>query len=295
MRGFTLPEVLIATLISALVGGALFLVVQPVQGMFHAQLEVADLQQRLRVAVDAMMKDLLMAGAGPTVGSRPGPLTSDEAPVLPYRHGLVNDDPQANIFYRPDTITLRYVATTAAQPAIVSHTYYLRADPASTAFHLMHYDGVRGDFPMVDNVVLLAFEYFGDARPPVSIAPPAVGVDVDPMDEYAAGENCLFVISDGDVIPRLPTLGTAMVRLDPAMLTDGPWCPNGASASRFDADLLRIHRVSVRLRLQSAQPSLRGPLGPLFARGGTATSVQRYVPDREIRFDVAPRNLNVSR
>lgn len=293
MRGFTLPEMLIATLVSMLVSGAIFAVLQPVQGMFQAQVETVDLHQRLRVAVDALTKDLAMAGAGTTIGIVRGPLATSEAPVLPYRRGLVGDDPAANVFYRPDTITLRYIASTADQSAIASHTYYLRADAASGAFQLMHYDGARGDFPVIDNVLLLAFEYFGAAQPPLSIPPPGLAVDPNPDDEYPAGENCLFIRVDGEPAPRLAALaaGPATVRLDASMLTDGPWCPDALSVNRFDADLLRVVRVGVRLRVQTGQPALRGPAGPGFARGGTARAPQRWVPDAEVRFTVAPRNL----
>ena len=288
---------LIATLISMVVSGALLLVARPAHAVFQAQVEATDLQQRLRAAVNAIAGDLAMAGAGPTSGASRGPLSRGEAAVLPYRRGTIADDPRANIFYRPDTITLRYVATTAMQPTIASHTYYLRADATSGAFQLMHYDGGGADFPMIDNVLRLAFEYFGEVRPPTSIAPPAADVDFDSRDEYGAGENCLFRRVDGEPVPRLATLGAglALVRLESPMLTDGPWCPNGASASRFDADLLRIRRVGVRLRLQVGQAALRGAISAMFERRGSATSAFQLVPDDEIRFDITPRNLNVDR
>ena len=38
--------------------------------------------------------------------------------------------------------------------------------------------------------------------------------------------------------------------MDEDMLTDGPFCPDSTSASRFDADLLRIRKVGVVLRVQ---------------------------------------------
>jgi hypothetical protein len=79
------------------------------------------------------------------------------------------------------------------------------------------------------------------------------------------------------------------------MLTDGPWCPDPLSPVRFDADLLRVRRIHVTLRVQSALPALRGPAGTLFARGGTARAGDRYVPDIVAQFDVAPRNMNLAR
>jgi len=76
---------------------------------------------------------------------------------------------------------------------------------------------------------------------------------------------------------------------------DGPWCPDATFSNRFDADLLRIRRVRVNLRVQVAPSSLRGPAGLLFTRGGTANAAERYVPDQEVSFDITPRNMNLGR
>jgi len=80
--------------------------------------------------------------------------------------------------------------------------------------------------------------------------------------------------------------------LDPATLQDGPWSLGDVAVGAFDADLLTIRRVRVTLRVQAARAALRGPAGVLFTHGGTANSMERYLPDREIRVDVAPRNLD---
>jgi hypothetical protein len=81
--------------------------------------------------------------------------------------------------------------------------------------------------------------------------------------------------------------------LDPATLQDGPWVPDDPEAMKFDADLLKIRRVRVLLRVQAALDSMRGPTSVLFTNGGTSTSVERYLPDLELQFDVAVRNLNL--
>jgi hypothetical protein len=80
-----------------------------------------------------------------------------------------------------------------------------------------------------------------------------------------------------------------------AELSDGPWVPDDRSPARWDADLLRVRAIAVTLRLQAASAALRGPAGVLFAYGGTATSARRWVPDVEVRVQVAPRNLNLAR
>src|SRR6185295_14523106 len=116
---------------------------------------------------------------------------------------------------------------------------------------------------------------------------------------FAAGENCVF-INDGSPVPapRLAALGapgSGLVKLTAAQLTDGPWCPNATSANRWDADLLRVRKVGVTVRVQAAAAMLRGPASALFVRGGTSTGGSKWVPDQEIRFEVSPRNLNLGR
>jgi hypothetical protein len=86
--------------------------------------------------------------------------------------------------------------------------------------------------------------------------------------------------------------GVDGVALDASMLQDGPWSPGDATTGVFDEDLLLIRRVRVTLRVQAARAALRGPAGVLFTNGGTAASMGRYLPDREIRVDIAPRNLD---
>jgi hypothetical protein len=99
-------------------------------------------------------------------------------------------------------------------------------------------------------------------------------------------------------IARLATLPgdyASLVKLEAEWFADGPYCPDEDSAKRWDADLLRIRRIEVTLRVQSAAAALRGPQSALFAIGGTSRSGDRWVPDQEIRFQVSPRNLNLGR
>ena len=108
------------------------------------------------------------------------------------------------------------------------------------------------------------------------------------------------MVSNGQQVARteMPALGPAngaLVKFTPEQLSNGPWCPDSANINRYDADLLRIRRVKVTLRVQVADRTLRGPTGPLFLRGGTSRGGASYIPDQEITFDVAPRNLNFGR
>ena len=86
--GFTLIELLVATAITLGLMATLFGLTNPALGIFDAQPELSDMRQRLRIGVDVLRKDLLMA----------------EAPVMPYRVGRRDPDPGLGIFFRQDTI-----------------------------------------------------------------------------------------------------------------------------------------------------------------------------------------------
>jgi hypothetical protein len=383
-NGFTMLEMLISTGIMMVVTAATFALMDPAQGMFAAQPEVSDMQQRLRVGVDTLTKDLMMAGAGTYSGSMTGALTNYFAPIMPYRVGNTTPDPAQSFF--TDRITIMYVPSTSAQTSIsdpmpmpsaelkvseqpgcpagdelcgfkenmtvmimddsgfwdtftitevqesalhlqhrgddlnkaypagsyisqiAMYTYWLKTDTVAGTYQLMRYDGNLTDVPIAENVVGMSFEYYGEPSPPqmrpgqipvttYGPKPPALGVDAG-ADSWGAGENCAFSISAGTQVPRLSWLGDGndgLVKLTQAQLTDGPWCPDSAAAGRYDADLLRIRKVRVMLRVQVSNPSYRGPTGSLFTRGGTSKGGERYLPDQEIKFDVSPRNVNLGR
>ena len=386
-EGFSLLEVLVSTAVMLTVTAGIFSVMNPATGAFSREPEVADTQQRLRVATDTLYKDLVMAGGGAYSGTQAGTLSYFFASVLPYRQGLTLDDPPGT--YKTDTITLMYVPTTSAQTTIsqpmpassselkvnsepqcdkadclcgfkggmnvliyddtgsydnftitevqcpaahlqhnlndlakqydtnskivqvADHTYYLNAQTSQ----LMHYDGSNApDTPVVDNVVGLNFEYYGDPQPPTLIKPlsdpagpwttygPKPPALTQKTTAYPVGENCAFQVVGGFQVPRLAVLGaggSTLVQLKKADL-DGSdpnvaWCPDAANPNRFNANLLRIRKIVVTLRVQTAAAALRGPASALFTNGGTALQANKWIPDQEIRFQVTPRNLNLGR
>jgi len=162
--------------------------------------------------------------------------------------------------------------------------------------------------PVTDHVVSLAFSYEGDPRPPALLSaqvtpeggslatygpsPPPLELD-RAHDPWPAGENCTFAVVSGAQVSRLATLGPgdAVVPMPASMLTDGPWCPDAGSPHRFDADLLRIRRVSVVMRVQASMPWFRGLDSALFANPGTGRSAAWLVHDQQLRLAVTPRNM----
>jgi hypothetical protein len=127
----------------------------------------------------------------------------------------------------------------------------------------------------VDHVAALQFEYYGDPRP-------------DSVPVPAAGEsNCAYVGSPP--VPLLADLGGAGPKLMSAnVLTDGPAC--GQPPYRFDADLLRIRRLSFTIRLEAESGEFRGR-GAAFATSGVSRSSARMVSDQQTTVGIAPRNL----
>lgn len=356
MRGFSLLELLVSTALTLLVTGAIVQLLNPSQTTAQVQPEIQDMQQRTRVTVDTLFKDLVRAGAGPYSGATTGslaqflpaivprvlgahapdaadlafadritiitvpqtasqsttsaalpdagaPLTVVPAPGCPVAQpacGFTKGD-EALVFDRLggfDLFTVTDVVAGAAElelrgeamtrpypPGVVvakaeSRSYYLDASKNE----LMAYDqGSGAPVPVVDNVVGLSFEYFGDPLPPTRPKPP---------DGTA---NCLYDEKGaylGAVMATLPGDGS-LAPLPLSIFRDGPWC--GGGTNLFDADLLRIRRVRVTLRIQTPLATLRGRDPRLFANPGTSREGQRFVPDLVATFSVSPRNLNLDR
>jgi hypothetical protein len=256
------------------------------------------------------------------VNEEPGCPNSDE--LCGFKQGmtvLIMDDtgawdtftitevqtPALHLQHRGDDLNKSYDAGSYITQ-VAMYTYWLKTDTVAQTYQLMRYDGNVTDVPIADDVVGLNFEFYGDPNPPqlrpgLSPAttygpkPPDLGVD-NSTDSWDAGENCVFSVSSGAQVPRLDWLGggnARLVKLTQSQLTDGPWCPDASAPGRYDADLLRIRKVRVTLRVQVKNPTFRGPSGSLFTRAGTSRGGDRYLPDQEIKFDVTARNLNLGR
>jgi prepilin-type N-terminal cleavage/methylation domain-containing protein len=188
----------------------------------------------------------------------------------------VQDD-AGHLQHRGQDLSYPYAAGATITQA-ESHTYYFDA----VNKQLRHYDGYLTDVPVVDNVVGVLFEYFGDPNPPLQPKPP-VGT-----------ANCLYDAA-GSLVPGLATLtpqGGSLAPLPLSMLKDGPWC--GSGGNQYDADLLRIKKIRITVRVQASQAAMRGT-GADFSVSGTSQSALRALPDYTLTFDVSPRNMNLGR
>jgi hypothetical protein len=186
-------------------------------------------------------------------------------------------DSAGHLQHRGQDLNYSYAAgSTITQ--VTTATYYL--DRATN--QLKKYDGHASEVALVDNVVDLIFQYYGDPSPLTAPKPPLTEA------------NCLYDAA-GNLLsqPVLAATDGSLVELTAAMLTDGPYC--GSGDNQFDVDLLRVRKVKVTLRMQAASPSLRGTDATRFRNSGTAVGGDRYVPDYQMQFEVSPRNLNLTR
>ena len=356
VRGFSLVEVLVSMAITLLVTAAIVQLLNPSQAAAQVQPEAQDMQQRMRVASDALFRSLLVAGAGPYQGTTTGSLGQFLPPILPRVLGATAPDAadtafddRITILHVPDTtsqsvttaaltdpgaplsvaqmpgcpiaqpvcgfspgdealvfdktggfdlftvtgvaggaaqLELRGASMSASYPPgavaarVQSRSYY--RDPSTNEL-MMYEQGTGGALPFVDDVAGLTFEYFGDPLPPTRPKPPTGVANClyDAKGDYLGG-GMTVLSGDGSLAP-LPL----------SMFTDGPWC--GGGTNQFDADLLRIRRVRVTIRIQTPLAALRGQDPRLFAQPGTSREGRRYLPDLVASFSVTPRNLNLDR
>jgi hypothetical protein len=160
----------------------------------------------------------------------------------------------------------------------------LRIEPRMHVFdagslELRTSDGLGPSFPVVDGVVDLSFEYFGEAQPPTLPGAPA------------GRANCLFdaagMASSGMAV--LAGRGGTFAHLPLEMFADGPWC--GTGPNPFDADLLRIRAVGVTARVQTGSAALRGTNARWFRVPGTSRESASQVRDLTFRARLTPPNL----
>lgn len=263
-------------------------------------------QGRLRVATMSPMGPLKL---GPWPRCSAGPVCGFQA----GDHAIVFDESGTYDLIEIEQVDLVDASVTPSAPmegrytanavvAVVEVVTYGVMPDGAGGERLVKITGAGATMPVVDHLVDFGIDAFiaaapadlrGDGTPQYGPRPPLLGED-DDRDAWGAGENCVIGFdTDGNRVPRLARLGPAgqLVKLTPAMLSDGPWCAGNGGRFDFDADLLRIRRVDLRLRVEVPSAGLRGPAGYLFRRAGHSRQPGGWVPDGEFRLSIVPRNL----
>ena len=100
----------------------------------------------------------------------------------------------------------------------------MKSDAAAGTYQLVSSDSGGAEVPVVDHLVALKFDYYGESQPPELIGnartirptrwttygpPPPALYEQIPTHGYPAGENCTFMIDpvSGLQVPRLEVLG----------------------------------------------------------------------------------------
>jgi len=201
--GFSLVEVVVALGITLALTAAIFDLVAQSRRTFDVEPEAADSRQRLRVAIDALQRDLLMASV-----------------VLPYR--TVGPSPDLPGTFKEDVATV--VSLQPSGPDTV-RTYYLRGDPTSRSSLLMRAEGTGGDAPVVDGVTSLSFAFFGNpagaADPYDACEAPPIGGALVPIagPELADGPWCRALEGGAPLDADLLRVRSVVVRLS---VREGP-------------------------------------------------------------------------
>ena len=321
--GFTLVEVLIALTILMVAVVPVLWICGAAQRLTRSQSEASDLQQRARVLVEKLQRDLIVAGAGPPdTGIR----LVDLVPTLvPARIGFRSPDPEASAF--ADRLSILYVpadgwqaalATPMTSPAaaiaidataigcpaagLCGFTEDARALIVDTrapgaGFELFTVSGIAGELAHAAPNAPFSQAY---ANPSARVMP------IVQRTYYFDRASRRLMIYDGHLsdVPLIDNVadvrfeyytdmspGPGLRAVPLSELSDGPLI--GLPPNRFDADLRAIRLVRVIIRLEADADDVRGA-GELFARPGRSNSGLALVPDFEMTFEVAPRNMRAS-
>ncbi|HVZ21721.1 MAG TPA: hypothetical protein VG871_11695 [Vicinamibacterales bacterium] len=159
----TLAELLVTSGIVLSLAGAVASAAQGTQKLLAAQLDAADMDERTRVAVDALARDLRQARGLPDCDAMRDGLEASPVPTF--------------------TVT-----GTAPDGTLFAHTWAVSA----ATLELTRYDGPGATFPIVDQVDAAAFACAG--------APPSVCVHVSIV--FVSGAGAPPRAIELDVAPR---------------------------------------------------------------------------------------------
>jgi hypothetical protein len=160
--GFSMVELILALGITVLATTVIFDLVGRTRRRFDEESHIADRQQRVRVAVDALYRDLAVASA-----------------VLPYRLAGPAADSPGSFYTGVATVII-------PQPEGEQvRTYFVDRDTVTGWFRLARAEGAGGGVPVVDQITELAVDYFGTRIDPAA----------------APADPCASALDDAQLVP----------------------------------------------------------------------------------------------
>lgn len=284
-RGVSILEVLVASALVVAISGAVAAIVAPLRDVVARADARAELDASPRAALQQVAADLREAGADAAIG----PSGTRLSRVLPRVVSLKSLEEEVHV--RPGTaVRVSYTPRLAAQgvlsdPAFAGDTI-IRLDTSSRCATGPPACGFRGGesaviYTHVSSVQVFVAGAAVDAATlasPLPAAAPAGAV----MSELVSVTYGTRLSADGSFrLVRRTTAGAEQPLVDNVV--------EFVAMPDQDNPLLTEH-VSLRLRLQVPSAELRGPAGYLFRRGGTSAHARRWIPDVELRMEVALRN-----
>jgi prepilin-type N-terminal cleavage/methylation domain-containing protein len=290
VRGFSLVELLMSLAIMLLVCHAAVGFINRTQAIFAVQAELPDMQQRLRVATDALARDLL-AGSGEGFAS-----------IAPYRRGLASPDLPGT--FRGDCVSVLYVRVFGARATLSevtdgSDVVRVGARPGCPASNplcgfqsgmlavvfddagasdMFRISGVANDPPSLFHVGFALSKVYPAGATVAEAESATYWLQADAVTGASQLMRYDGQQTDLPLIDNVTALGFEYFdgsgdSIDRAALTDGPWIPDSTFANRFDADLLRVRRVRATVRVRANQFVLLAP-----------------VADKAAQIDISPRS-----
>ena len=266
----SLVETLVSMALTMTITGAVLSLATAGQAIARAQPETTDLQQRARVALQTLGRDLREAGAGLERGALAGPLIRYFPPVGPSADGGI----------------VLWTMTSAEAQGIVAAT----TDQGGSAVALVDsaacYPGEAAcGFGAGASVIAFTAdgcrtvaELAAAAGGSLQLTAPLTGCTLAPGSAVAQGEVRTYFVDAAtrQLIRRDEITGSTTPVLDNVAAMTATYFGDAAGtevvSGTSDAELRRVRRIRVTLRLVASNPLLR-------------------IPDLTVAVDVAPRNL----
>lgn len=266
----SLVEILVSMALTVSLTGAVLSLVVAGQTIARTQPEAADLQQRARLALYTLGRDVRGAGAGLDHGDLAGPLARRFPPVAPSADGgitlwtVTNADAQAtvesSVALGATMVALR--DSSGCQPGQAACAF-----DAGTSAIAFTADGCRTTLRLA-----------AVAGSTLQLSAPLAECVLAPGSAVAQGEVRTYRVDPvaRQLIRRDEITGSTAPVLDGVASMTAEYFADAAGAEAVagttDADLMRVRRVRITLRFVSSNPLLR-------------------VPDLSVAVDAVPRNL----